>query len=217
MKEISENNKETLLRELKAHGITDTAVLNAFSAVPRHLFVGKDFQQLAYEDHPLPIGSGQTISQPSLVAQMCTELDLTPSSKVLDVGTGSGFAAAILSKLAGQVISIERIPDLAEMARQNLARIGCTNVAVICADGSRGYPDEAPYDAIHVAAGAPTIPDHLVQQLKPGGHMVIPTGMAKDAQSLKKISKTRDGLLKTESLCEVRFVPLLGSSAWPAL
>jgi protein-L-isoaspartate(D-aspartate) O-methyltransferase len=192
---------------LRARGIADERVLGAMLRVPREEFAPERYREQAYEDHPLPIGEGQTISQPYIVASMLEALSLSPSDKVLEVGTGSGYVTAILAELAAEVVSIERHAKLAERARELLARMGLTNVDVIVGDGSRGFPESAPYDAIIVSAAAPELPPELVEQLTEGGRMIIPVGSG-DAQQLQLI-QMRDGQPRTmlRELC--RFVPLV--------
>lgn len=192
---------------LRARGIADERVLGAMLRVPREEFAPERYREQAYEDHPLPIGEGQTISQPYIVASMLEALSLSPSDKVLEVGTGSGYVTAILAELAAEVVSIERHASLAARARELLARMGLTNVDVIVGDGSRGFPESAPYDAIIVSAAAPELPPELVEQLTEGGRMIIPVGSG-DAQQLQLI-QMRDGQPRTmlRELC--RFVPLV--------
>lgn len=201
-------------RQIRARGINDTRVLNAMARVPRHLFVDPVDQPIAYEDRPLPIGHGQTISQPYIVALMCEALQVHDECKVLDVGTGSGYAAAILSELGGDVVSLERIPELTQFARANLNTAGYEKVVLHCADGTLGYPDNAPYDAIMVAAGAPVTPEHLKRQLAIGGRLVIPVGSARHLQTLVRITRVDDDDFATRTLGEVCFVPLIGEEGW---
>lgn len=193
--------------QLRARGIRDQRVLDAMARVPRHEFAPERFRDQAYEDHPLPIGEGQTISQPYIVAIMLEALALSPDDKVLEVGTGSGYLTALLAELARDVVSIERHPALADSARDLLARMDYKNVRVIAGDGSRGFPESAPYDAIIVSAAAPELPRALVDQLGEGGRLIIPVGW-NDSQQLQLIEK-RNGQLRTtlRELC--RFVPLV--------
>ena len=162
--------------QLASHGIADSRVLDAMGRVPRELFVLPEMRDTAYEDGPLPIGFGQTISQPYTVAFMCEALRLDGTEKVLEIGAGSGYAAAVLSLLTKSVFTIERVPELAEQARSQLVELGYDNVQVITGDGTLGLPAEAPFDAIVVTAGAETLPDTYIQQLRPGGRIVIPIG-----------------------------------------
>jgi protein-L-isoaspartate(D-aspartate) O-methyltransferase len=199
--------------QLVARGITDARVLEAMRRVPRESFVPDAAQLHAYDDRALPIGSGQTISQPYMVAVMSEALRLTGSERVLDVGTGSGYQAAVLGELAREVITIERVPELAEAARARLVALGYTNVDVIVGDGTLGSPARAPFDGILVAAGAPRAPDALKRPLSPeGGRLIIPVGPA-DQQWLVVI--TRDGERFTESTgIGCVFVPLVGVDGW---
>jgi protein-L-isoaspartate(D-aspartate) O-methyltransferase len=199
-------------RQLHRRGIGDERVLAAMAAVPRELFVPRGERARAYEDGALPIGHGQTISQPFVVAAMCQLLSLDGSERVLDVGTGSGYAAAVLAELAAEVVSIERVPALAEQAHAALVSAGHGEVEVRIGDGSLGAPDRAPFDAVAVAAAAPGVPDPLYQQLAPGGRMVLPRG-SRATQRLVLVVRTRDGPVERDSI-QVRFVPLLGSEGF---
>ncbi len=200
-----------LLAEL-APEVRDRRVLEAMSRVPRERFLAEDLRLLAYENRPLPIGYGQTISQPLIVALMVDALALTGSEKVLEVGTGSGYQAAVLGRLAARVVTVELIPPLAQRAAQTLAELGYTNVSVCIAGEELGWPAEAPYDAIIVAAGAPEVPQSLVGQLALGGRLVVPVG-SRDLQELTRVVRTAEGP-KTARLGPCRFVPLLGRGAW---
>ncbi|HEY1657530.1 MAG TPA: protein-L-isoaspartate(D-aspartate) O-methyltransferase [Candidatus Sulfotelmatobacter sp.] len=195
--------------QLRARGIIDSRVLEAMLRVPRHEFVADDHRDAAYEDHPLPIGEGQTISQPYVVAVMLELLQLIGNEKALEVGTGSGYVTALLSHLAAQVFSVERYADLAATAAGTLTKLGYTNVLVLTGDGSLGFAAEAPFDAILVSAAAQTIPPALVEQLKDGGRMVIPVGPF-EAQQLQFIRKI-GGEPRITRLELVRFVPLISS------
>ncbi|MEM8533719.1 MAG: protein-L-isoaspartate(D-aspartate) O-methyltransferase [Chloroflexota bacterium] len=208
-----DHERNAMIRtQLIQRGISDQRVLDAMSVVPRHLFVPTDGRDLAYEDRALPIDQGQTISQPFVVALMAQALRLTGNERVLDVGTGSGYGAAILSQLASEVYSIERHNTLAQFARRRLHDLGYTNVQVLVGDGTSGLPAYAPFDAITVAAAAPWIPRPLRDQLSNNGRMVIPVG-GRDEQFLLRLTR-RDGAMKVERLRGVRFVPLVGSHAW---
>ncbi|PVB62837.1 protein-L-isoaspartate(D-aspartate) O-methyltransferase [Labrenzia sp. 011] len=207
--------KEMVLRQLEGRGIRDQRVLSAMRKVPRHIFVPAAQQAASYNDGPLPIGCGQTISQPYMVALMCELLDLSGNSKVLEIGTGCGYAAAVLAELSDEVITIERMPELVDIARENLLKAGYPTVRVICADGSLGYPREAPFDAIAVAAGAPSVPEVLKQQLKTGGRLVLPVGSNSRYQELLKITRLSESEFETVSHGEVAFVPLVGAGGWP--
>ena len=193
--------------QLRARGIADERVLDAMLRVPRHEFAPERYRDQAYEDHPLPIGEGQTISQPYIVARMLEALAIMPTNKVLEVGTGSGYLTALLAELAAQVVSVERHAVLADAARELLGRLGYTNVKVIVGDGSQGFAEAAPYDAIIVSAAAAEVPPALVEQLAKGGRMMIPVGPA-DSQQLQLI-RMENGQPRTSlhELC--RFVPLV--------
>jgi protein-L-isoaspartate(D-aspartate) O-methyltransferase len=199
-------------RQLAARGITDSRVLAAMERVPREAFVPPELAEYAYDDSPLPIGEGQTISQPYIVALMAEAAHIGPGARVLEVGTGSGYAAAVLAELAASVVSIERHAALAEKARAALMELGYGNVEVIEGDGSRGVPERAPYDAILVAAGAPAPPDSLKRQLAEGGRLVIPINVDSH-QELRVITRRGDSY-EEEDLGAVRFVPLLGEEGW---
>lgn len=193
--------------QLRARGIADERVLEAMLRVPRHEFAPKGYRDEAYGDHPLPIGAGQTISQPYIVAIMLEALALSPADKVLEVGTGSGYVTALLAQLAAQVFSLERHAALAEAAKQLLMRMGYTNVRVMVGDGSLGFPDCAPYDAIIVSAAAAEVPRALLAQLAEGGRLIIPVGR-EDAQQLQLIYM-REGQAQTSLRELCRFVPLV--------
>jgi protein-L-isoaspartate(D-aspartate) O-methyltransferase len=195
-------------RQLRRRGIADERVLAAMGRVPRELFVPEDLRDLAYEDGALPIGYGQTISQPYIVGVICSLLELTGGERVLDVGTGSGYQAAVLAELASEVVTIERVPELVEPARAALVETGYTDVDVRLGDGSLGVPDKAPYDAIAVAAAAPTIPEALYEQLVSNGRLVLPQG-SRWGQDLVQVVKTEDGPVERMSV-PCRFVPLVG-------
>lgn len=200
--------------ELRILGIRDEAVLRAMRSVPREEFVSEEMQEFAYRNTPLPIGSGQTISQPLVVAHMAEALELGPDDRVLEIGAGSGYAAAILSQIAKQVFTVERHPELAQAAKKRLKRLGYHNVQVLCADGTRGWPDKAPFDAIVVAAGGPRIPSALLQQLCIGGRLVIPVGEEKESQQLIRAIRRGNDEFEYEELGAVRFVPLIGEAGW---
>jgi len=200
---------EMVERQIAARGVKDPRVLDVMRLVPRHLFVPPEQASEAYEDHPLPIGSGQTISQPYVVAFMTEQLRLTGREKVLEIGTGSGYQTAVLSRLAAEVCSIEIRPELAAEAKKRLEAFGAKNVTVRAADGFFGWPDGAPFDGILVTAAPETVPEPLLAQLAPGGRMVIPVGGF--FQELKVIERTADGL-KEKSVLPVRFVPFVGEA-----
>jgi protein-L-isoaspartate(D-aspartate) O-methyltransferase len=205
--------RQTMVRDqIMARGIKDNKILNAFIDIPRHKFVEDYLKYKAHDDYPLSIGFGQTISQPYMVAIMTEALKLQPESRVLEIGTGSGYQAAILSRLANFVYSIERLTPLASKARKTLDELGIFNVQVIIGDGTKGYAKEAPFDRIIVTAGAPYTPETLIEQLAPEGMLVIPIG-DQYLQDLKRIMKKKTGI-KTESLGGCRFVKLIGENGW---
>ena len=207
--------RETMVRRhLAARGIHDPAVLGAMRSVPREAFLPPELAEFAYEDAPLPIEEGQTISQPYIVALMAEALELRPEDRVLEVGTGSGYAAAVLGRIAREVYTIERHGALADTAAGRLLELGFRNVHVRHGDGTLGWPEHAPYDAIVVAAGGPDVPDALVRQLAVGGRLVIPLGADRDLQTLVRITRQADGRLHHEDLGGVRFVPLIGAQGW---
>ena len=197
---------------LRRRGIVDQAVLRAMDEVPREHFVDPDFTDAAYADHALPIACGQTISQPYVVAYMTEQLQVGPSHRVLEVGTGSGYQAAVLSRLAREVVSVERYRTLAETARGRIKTLGYSNVDVVIGDGLVGLPARAPFDRIIVTAAAEDIPQTLVEQLAEGGIMVLPLGPHGGAQELVKLTKTKTGV-EREDLIGVRFVPLVAGRA----
>jgi protein-L-isoaspartate(D-aspartate) O-methyltransferase len=198
--------------QLRARGIRDEPVLAAMSRVLRHEFVSEHHRDQVYEDHPLPIGEGQTVSQPYIVAIMLEALALNLSDVVLEIGTGSGYQTALLSELAGQVYSVERHASLARDAKAILAKLNYNNVSVLLGDGSRGLPERAPFDAIVVSAAAPRIPQALFEQLREGGRMVVPVGPA-HAQDLQLVRK-QDGVPLVTQLEGCRFVPLIGEQGY---
>ena len=192
--------------QIRARDITNTAVLQAMGRVPRHLFVPDDVRPFAYEDRPLPIGRGQTISQPYIVAYMTEALQVEPSHTVLEIGTGSGYQAAILAEIVKQVYSVEIVPDLAETARRAIAEAGYKNIEVRTGNGYMGWHDHAPFDRIIVTAAPAEIPQSLVDQLAVGGVMVVPVGTA--SQEIVVINRTPDGIVQKRTI-EVRFVPMV--------
>ena len=198
---------------LRRRGISDQAVLRAMDEVPRENFVGPDFTESAYADHALPIACGQTISQPFVVAYMTEQLEVEPQHRVLEIGTGSGYQAAVLSRLAREVLSIERYRTLADTARDRLKALGYDNVTVRLGDGMAGAPDLAPFDRIMVTAAAEDVPAALVAQLADKGKMILPLGPRHDAQYIVKLTKESEGRLTREELIAVRFVPLLPGQA----
>jgi len=195
--------------QIARRGVSDSHVLRAMAQAPRERFVDAHMADLAYEDMPLPIGQGQTISQPYIVAAMIEAAGVRPGDRVLEVGAGSGYAAAVLGLIAKQVYAVERLETLAALARQRLAALGYRNVQVLTGDGARGLPDHAPFDAILVSAGAPSVPAALKQQLATGGRLVIPVG-GHDGQRLKKIIRRTEDRYEEQDLEGVLFVPLVG-------
>jgi len=198
--------------QIAARGVRDERVLSAMREVPRHLFVPESYQTAAYNDSPLPIGKGQTISQPYIVAVMTELLRLMPTDKVLEIGSGSGYQAAILGKLAQMVVTVERIPEVAEIARANLARVGITNVTVATGNGTIGYPEGAPFDGILITAATPSVPAPLIEQMAEGGRLVAPVG-SRDLQELVRLTRKGERITR-ELFGGVVFVPLLGEHGW---
>ena len=196
--------------QIKQRGVEDKKTLEAMRMTPRHKFVPKHLISSAYADRPLPIGMGQTISQPYIVALMTEKLALAPNHRVLEVGTGSGYQAAVLSPICKEVYTVEIIPSLGEKARQRFDKLGYKNIRTKIADGFYGWKESAPYDAIVVTAAATQIPPPLIQQLKVGGRMVIPLGSVFQVQRLMVITKEPDGSITSENILPVRFVPLTG-------
>ncbi len=203
-------------RQIRARGISDERVLKAMEEIPRHLFVEEALLDQAYTDNPLPIGERQTISQPYIVALMTEALELNGHEKVLEIGTGSGYQTAILSRLADRVISIERIASLGAKARKLLDMLNCYNVLTTIADGTFGWKDEAPYDGIIVTAGAPDIPRTYIEQLAPGGRLVIPVGKSQSQQKLMRVTRSVESPedIEYEDLGGCRFVSLIGEHGW---
>ncbi len=197
---------------MKVRGISNERVLGSFFKIPRELFVSERLKTSAYEDHPLPIGKGQTISQPYMVALMTQELGISDTDRVLEIGTGSGYQTAILAELAGKVYSVERVPRLAEEARDRLREFGYANIVIREGDGTLGWEEYAPYGGIIVTAASPSVPEPLFRQLNEGGRMVIPVG-GRLSQDLKLVRKVKGEQL-TSSICGCVFVPLLGEYGW---
>jgi len=212
--DFAELRDRMVRRQIEARGIHDAAILEAFRTVPREAFVSPDYARDAYDDHPLPIEAGQTISQPYIVALMIAAAEIRSGDRVLEVGAGSGYAAAIMSRIAEEVIAIERQHDLVQVARRRLERLGYDNVRIVEGDGTRGCPEEAPFDAILAAASGSHVPPPLVAQLAPGGRLVMPLGEPGWVQKLVKVTKQEDGILQESDLGEVRFVPLIGEEGW---
>lgn len=212
-RDIYERTRQKMVDEqLVARGIRDKRVLDAMLTIPRHIFVDEALSSQAYSDFPLPIGEKQTISQPYMVAFMSEALGLKGTERVLEIGSGSGYQSAVLSMLAGKVYSVERLTTLTARARRTLDTLHCSNVIVRLGDGTTGWPEEAPFDAIIAAAASPQVPQALVDQLAPGGRLVIPVG-GEDTQRLLRITRKESGL-STEVLGGCRFVKLIGKDGW---
>lgn len=210
----SEDRERMVASQIEARGITDPLVLEAMRTVPRESFVPASLVTFAYDDGPLPIGHGQTISQPYIVAVMTQAAALKPGSRALEIGTGSGYGAAVLSRVAAEVYTIERVEELADSARERLARLGYANVHVRAGDGSLGWAEHAPYDAIVVTAGGPRVPKPLLDQLVVGGRLVMPVGPATRHQRLVRVTRSDVREYEYEALEEVAFVPLVGAEGW---
>ena len=203
-----------MVERLQEHyQIQDEKILDVMNRLPRHFFVPEAFKHQAYKDNALPISSNQTISQPFIVARMTELLELTPKSRILEIGAGSGYQTAVLASLAGKVFAIERLPNLAKEAQERLQKLGFHNVTLRCADGTNGWEVYAPFDGILVAAGSPDLPQPLLQQLKIGGKLVIPIGQDAKTQTLIRITRTAKGF-QTEDFGACSFVPLIGEHGW---
>ena len=214
LKSFASLRKEMVEHHIAARGVRDELVLEAMRKVPRELFLPKNLREFAYEDSPLPIAGEQTISQPYIVAFMAEALMLKGGEKVLEIGAGSGYAAAVLSEIAASVYTVERLGQLADKAAATLADLGYDNVHVLHGDGTRGWPEHAPYDAIVVAAGGPQVPESLKEQLKIGGRLVIPVGADQRAQELVRVTRISANQYRSEDIADVRFVPLIGEEGW---
>jgi protein-L-isoaspartate(D-aspartate) O-methyltransferase len=201
-------------RQIAARGLNDPKLLAAFRAVPREDFIGSEYADYAYQDSPLPIESGQTISQPYIVALTIHAAGIRPGDKVLEVGAGSGYAAAVIGQIADKVIAIERHHELVELAAKRMRQLGYRNVTIVEGDGTLGWAEEAPFDAIVAAASGSHVPRNWIAQLKPGGRIVMPIGGPHEGQSLVKVTKLEDGTLRHEDLGGVRFVPLIGQEGF---
>ena len=200
--------------QLRRRGIADARILDAFRKVPREAFVSAEQAHLAYGDHPLPIPAGQTISQPYIVALMIESAGIGSGDRVLEIGAGSGYAAAVIGQIASDVVAIERHPELVEYASERLAQLGYENVRIVEGDGTLGWPEGAPYDVILAAASGSHVPEPLIVQLAIGGRIVMPIGAPGGAQELVRVVREADGRLRQSSLGGVRFVPLIGVEAW---
>ena len=214
MTDFANLRERMVRRQIESRGIENPMILDAFRDVPREAFVDESQRPWAYDDHPLPIGAGQTISQPYIVALMIEEAEIAPGDRVLEVGAGSGYAAAIMSRIAASVVGIERQHDLVQIAQERVDRLGYRNVRIVEGDGTLGWPEDSPFDAILAAASGRHVPKPLVDQLAPGGRLVMPIGDPGGAQELIKVVKRPDGTTTQESLGGVRFVPLIGEEGW---
>lgn len=214
VKNLADRREIMMNDHLLARGIRDPAVLKAMLEVPREAFVAEGMEELAYDDYALPIDEGQTISQPYIVAYMAESLELSAADRVLEIGTGSGYAAAVLSRIVSTVYTVERLAGLAGSARQRLEMLGYDNIHVLEGDGTLGWPEHAPYDAIVVTAGAPDLPKPLLSQLSIGGRLVIPVGATPYLQILVRVRRVSEEEYRSEELCPVRFVPLIGVAGW---
>jgi len=210
MTDFAAERERMIDRTIVRRGLDDPALIAAFRAVPREAFIGGGYEGYAYADAPLPIESGQTISQPYIVALTIDAAGIGPDDKVLEIGAGSGYAAAVIAQMAREVVAIERHHELVELARERMPRLGYYNVKIVEGDGTRGCPAEAPFDAIVAAASGSHVPSVLIDQLKPGGRIVMPIGDPHSVQSLIKLTKHEDGTTSREDLGAVRFVPLIG-------
>src|SRR5215470_831041 len=214
MSNLEEQRRRMVAEQLAARGIADRAILEAMQVVPREAFVAESASEFAYEDTPLPIEAGQTISQPYIVALMAAGLELTSRDRVLEVGAGSGYAAAVLSRIASEVYAIERHELLVELAARRMKELGYDNVQIIHGDGTLGWSARAPYDAILVSAGGPSVPDALRAQLAIGGRLVIPVGTTPRLQELVRVTRIGEREYREENLGQVHFVPLIGVQGW---
>ena len=214
MTDFASEREAMVERQLRRRGITEPQILDAFRAVPREAFVSNEIAHLAYQDHPLPIAAKQTISQPYIVALMIQAAAITRADRVLEVGAGSGYAAAVISRIAAKVIGIERQHELAVSAGDRIRCLGYENVEIVEGDGTKGWPDAAPFDAILAAASGSHVPDSFVAQLAPGGRILMPVGQADGVQQLVQLTKLSDGSVQAADLGAVRFVPLIGEEGW---
>src|SRR5208282_2026843 len=214
MTDLSQLREHMVENQIASRGVRSKIVLDAMRKVAREAFLPDRLREFAYEDTPLPIEAGQTISQPYIVALMTEALDLEGGERVLEIGTGSGYAAAVLAEIAAEVYTVERIGQLAQKAASTLEALGHRNVHVVHADGTLGWAAAAPYDAIIAAAGGPEVPESLKEQLKIGGRLVIPVGTDPRAQELVRVTRTSSDKFKSEDIADVRFVPLVGKEGW---
>src|SRR3954469_8703780 len=214
MADLSDVRSQMVAHQIQERGVRSGAVARAMREVPREEFMNEEMREFAYADAPLPIAEGQTISQPYIVAYMTEALELEGGERVLEVGTGSGYTAAVLARIAGEVYTIERHPSLARSAEEILAKLGYDNVHVIVGDGTKGWPEGAPYDAIVVAAGGHEVPPALKSQLAVGGRLVIPVGPTPREQRLVRVTRVSEDVFDQDDLLPVRFVPLIGEQGW---
>ena len=214
MSDFASLRERMIDRQIAARGLDDPALLAAFRAVPREDFVSGDYADYAYQDSPLPIESGQTISQPYIVALTIYAAGIRAGAKILEVGAGSGYAAAVIGQIAEEVIAVERHHELVELAQLRMRRLGYGNVRIVEGDGTLGWPEDAPFDAIVAAASGSHVPQSWIAQLKPGGRIVMPVGAPHEVQTLLKVTKRDDGSLSHEDLGGVRFVPLIGAEGF---
>jgi protein-L-isoaspartate(D-aspartate) O-methyltransferase len=214
MSEMGRRRREMVRYQLLERDIDDPTVLEAMARVPREEFVPENLRDMAYADAPLPIGSEQTISQPYIVALMIEALELSPGDRALEIGTGSGYAAAVLAQVADEVYTVERHEELVKEAARRFRRLGYDNIHVRHANGTLGWPEHAPYDAIVVTAGGPRVPDPLCEQLAVGGRLVIPVGQTLYSQELIRLRRIAPDRFRRENLGGVRFVPLVGEAGW---
>jgi protein-L-isoaspartate(D-aspartate) O-methyltransferase len=214
MRDLEIHREIMIHSDLEGRGISDTQVLAAMRDVPREEFVAAEFRDQAYDDYPLPIEEGQTISQPYIVAYMAEALELSSGDRVLEIGTGSGYSAAVISRIAAEVYTVERFTSLAATARERLLRLGYDNIRVMVGDGTLGWPEVSPFDAIVVTACAPRVPEPLKSQLAIGGRLVIPVGPDRFLQTLTRVRRIKGAEYGVEHLLSVQFVPLIGAAGW---
>jgi protein-L-isoaspartate(D-aspartate) O-methyltransferase len=214
LKDHAKLREKMVEEQIIARGVLDPAVLKAMRDIPREKFVPPEIREFSYSDNPLPIGEGQTISQPYIVALMTEAMEISPGDRVLEIGTGSGYAAAVLSRIALEVYTVERIKRLVRIARNRLKKLGYTNVHVLHGNGTLGWPQQAPYNAIVVTACGPEIPQALLDQLTAGGRLIIPIGPIPGFQSLIRVRKVSEKDYEQEDLGDVSFVPLIGAAGW---
>jgi protein-L-isoaspartate(D-aspartate) O-methyltransferase len=215
MRDWAKRRADMVMHQIRERGIRAEPVLDAIESVPREAFLEKGLQEFAYDDSALPIGESQTMSQPYIVALMAEAAHLKKTGTVLEIGTGTGYAAAVLAKIASQVYTVERIASLAAKADAILKTLGYRNIHILHADGTQGWRDHAPYDAILVAASGPKVPETLKQQLKIGGRLIMPVGTGFCAQELVRVTRLSEDSYRSETIADVLFVPLVGQDGWP--